>query len=95
VLEKMGCLGNANKLPSFRTEAADRGLSVAISFSIAASSPEYCQRQANECARRAELAIAPEIKTAFKQLEQIWLASADVADEPFHLPPAGPRAGHL
>jgi hypothetical protein len=41
------------------------------------------------------LAISSEIKTAFKQLEQIWLASADVADEPFHLPPAGPRAGHL
>jgi hypothetical protein len=68
---------------------------MAISFSIAASGPEYCQRQAKECARRAELAISPEVKTAFEQLEQIWLASADVADEPLHLHRAGPRAGHL
>ena len=68
---------------------------MAIPFSIPASSAEYCQRQAKDCARRAELAISPEIKTAFEQLEQIWSASADVADEPFHLPPAGPRAGHL
>jgi hypothetical protein len=68
---------------------------VAITFSIAASSPEYCQRQAKECARRAELALSPEVKTAFEQLEQIWLASADVEDELLHLPPAGPRAGRL
>ena len=60
-----------------------------MAISFAASAPEYCQRQAKECARRAELAISPEIKTAFEQLEQIWLASADVADEPLHLPPAG------
>jgi hypothetical protein len=68
---------------------------VAIPFSIPASSAEYCQRQAKECARRAGLAISPEIKTAFEQLEEIWLASADVADEPLHLPPTGRRAGHL
>ena len=39
VLENRRFLGNANKRPSFRTEAADRGLSLAIPFSTAASSP--------------------------------------------------------
>jgi len=95
VLEKMGRLGNANKLPSFRTEAADRGLSVALPFSIAASSPEYCQRQAKECARRAELAISPEVKSDFRQLEQLWLVSAKVENEPLHLPAAGLRVRGL
>jgi hypothetical protein len=68
---------------------------MAIPFSNSASSAEYCQRQAKECARRAGLAISPEIKIAFEQLEEIWLASADMAEGPLHLPPAARRAGHL
>ena len=62
---------------------------------ITSSGSEYCHRQAEECARRAELAISPEVKTDFKQLEQMWLDSAEVGDEPLHLPAGGLRSGGL
>ena len=68
---------------------------MAVSFPIALSESDYCHRQAEECARRAELAISPEVKTDFKQLEQMWLASAEMDDEPLHLPAAGPRTRRL
>jgi hypothetical protein len=68
---------------------------VAVSVPIASSDSEYCHRQAEECARRAELAISSEVKTDFKQLEQMWLASAEMDDESLHLLAAGPRTRHL
>ena len=68
---------------------------MAVSVPIASSDSEYCHRQAEECARRAELAISSEVKTDFKQLEQMWLASAEMDDESLHLLAAGPRTRHL
>jgi hypothetical protein len=62
---------------------------MAVSFPIASSDSEYCRRQADECAQRAEFAISPEVKSDFQQLERMWLESAGVGDEPLHLPAAG------
>ena len=68
---------------------------MAVSFPIASSESDYCHRQAEECARRAELAISPEVKTDFRQVEQLWLVSAKVENEPLHLPAAGLRVRGL
>jgi hypothetical protein len=68
---------------------------MAVSFPIASSDSGYCRRQADECARRAKLAISSEVKSDFQQLEQMWLESAEVGDEPLHLPTAGLRSGGL
>jgi len=67
---------------------------MAVSFPIASSESDYCHRQAEECAR-SELAISPEVKTDFRQLEQLWLVSAKVENEPLHLPAAGLRVRGL
>ena len=67
---------------------------MAVSF-LALSESDYCHRQAEECAWRAELAISPEVKTEFRQLEQLWLVSAKVGNERLRLPAAGLRVRGL
>ena len=68
---------------------------MAVSFSIASSDSGYCRRQADECARRAKLAISLEVRNDFQQLEQMWLESAEVGDEPLHFSGRPPQSRPL
>jgi hypothetical protein len=39
----------------------------------------YCRERAAECRRRADQTIIREVKAAFREIELVWLASAESA----------------
>jgi hypothetical protein len=44
------------------------------------SYPAYCRERAAECRRRADRTVVSDLKAAFLDMEQMWLAAGKVAD---------------
>jgi hypothetical protein len=43
----------------------------------------YCRERAAECRRRADRAVARDVRSAFRDMEQMWLAAAERADSSY------------
>jgi hypothetical protein len=43
----------------------------------------YCRERAAECRRRADKAIVRDVRAAFRDMEQMWLATAERADSSY------------
>ena len=47
------------------------------------SYPAYCFERAAECRRRADRTIVRDVRAAFRDMEQMWLATAERADSSY------------